>query len=122
MPEVEESKSQDGEIRKEQEDEMPNSEEQDHEQPLEELNRIEINHLKQIFKKFVNQSVNSKSTDLTAFLKTCKNLVKGHVNSLKAEERAYITVDMEFTFIRRLFVDQVVTNEILYDLFASKRI
>ena len=48
------------------------------------------------------------------------SLVKSHINALKQEEKAYLTVDMEFIFIRRLFIDNVVQNDIIKELFISK--
>ena len=95
---------------------------------FERLNRTEIRHLKLIFRKFLNSRIGgdaakaSTQSDLNAFLKTTTNLVKSHISSLKKEERIQITVDMEFTFIRRLFIDGIVFNENLKELFIENKI
>ena len=65
---------------------------------------------------------NSTQSDFNSFIKTWINLVKSHINKLNKEEKAHITVDMEFTFIRRLFIDGIVSNDYLKELFMQNRI
>ncbi|TNV80331.1 hypothetical protein FGO68_gene8583 [Halteria grandinella] len=75
------------------------------------LSSFEISQLQQILRKFIKQSVTSKTpNNLEKLINISQNLVKAHMSSIK-NDRTKMTGDLAFHFVRSLFLDNVLENK-----------
>eukprot|EP00347_Sterkiella_histriomuscorum_P024182 403332023 len=86
------------------------------------LSNYEVEQLQAILKKFIKQVVTSKHPhNLEKLINISQNLVKAHLSSIQ-KEKYKVHSDLTFHFVRSLFLDNVLENEIITSAILTNQI
>ncbi|CDW82516.1 UNKNOWN [Stylonychia lemnae] len=86
------------------------------------LSNFEVTQLKTILKKFIKQVVTSKQpNNLERLLNISQNLVKAHMSTIR-KEKYKVQSDLSYHFIRSLFLDNVLDNQVITSAILTNQI